>query len=111
MTMTAQDSLLDMLIDRAAARGARAGSVAGEEYLDPRFQRLRGSAYPTAEDCPSPLSGEWAGESIPELLGDLIDESEGLVGSGDDLDDASDAICDAYEAAFEKAWMQATGLG
>lgn len=35
-----------------------------------------------------PLSGEWAGESIPELLGDLL------------TDDNWDDICDAYEQGY-----------
>lgn len=45
----------------------------------------------------SPLSGEWAGESIPELLGDLFDVYED--GEHNDSD-----LCDAYEAGYEKAF-------
>lgn len=44
----------------------------------------------------TPLSGEWAGESIPELVGDLI---------GDD-DDMHDAICDHYENGYRAAFDQ-----
>ena len=44
--------------------------------------------------APSPLSGEWAGESIKELLGDLL--------TGNDEDDQ--AILEIYEAGFMDAW-------
>ena len=37
----------------------------------------------------APLSGEWAGESIPELLGDLIEN-----------DDDYEIMCDAYETGY-----------
>lgn len=42
----------------------------------------------------SPLSGEWAGESIPELLGDLLRDAEGI---------DADNVCDAYMAGFDAA--------
>ncbi len=45
----------------------------------------------------SPLSGEWAGESIPELLGDLFDVYE-------DGDSNEPDLCDAYEAGYNKAF-------
>jgi hypothetical protein len=45
----------------------------------------------------SPLSGEWAGESITELLGDLISRAEEL--SGEDSEIAQD-ICDNYETGY-----------
>lgn len=41
----------------------------------------------------APLSGEWAGESIPELLGDLI------AGTADDIDD--DELTDLYTELIE----------
>jgi hypothetical protein len=44
---------------------------------------------------PACLSGEWAGESITELIGDLLDE----VSEND-----NDAICDAYEEGFAQGW-------
>ena len=48
----------------------------------------------------SPLSGEWAGESIPELLGDLYRE----VGDDGDL---LDALCDEYEKGYESTnWRE-----
>lgn len=43
----------------------------------------------------APLSGEWAGESIPELLGDLFDVYEDGESNESDL-------CDAYEAGYAK---------
>ncbi len=43
----------------------------------------------------SPLSGEWAGESVSELLGDLLDGKD---------DDATDAITEAYDTAASDAY-------
>lgn len=43
---------------------------------------------------PEPLSGEWAGESITELLGDLMD--------GDDYFD--EQVMEAYEDGFRQGW-------
>jgi len=45
----------------------------------------------------SPLSGEWAGESVPELLGDLVAD---VIRFGVDECDAFDAVCDAYESGY-----------
>lgn len=45
----------------------------------------------------APLSGEWAGESVRELLGDLID---GLVSIGWGEDDACADVCDAFEQGY-----------
>lgn len=45
----------------------------------------------------SPLSGEWAGESVRELLGDLIDS---LARLGVNESDAYDIVCDAYESGY-----------
>jgi hypothetical protein len=39
----------------------------------------------------SPLSGEWSGESVRELLGDILD----AVG-----DEYADDVCDAYETGY-----------
>jgi hypothetical protein len=44
---------------------------------------------------PDPLSGEWAGESVAELLGDLID----ALGEDYELD-----VCEAYEAGYAGVW-------
>lgn len=43
----------------------------------------------------SPLSGEWAGESIPELLGDLLPDGY-----------QDEEIVDAYEEAALEAYQQ-----
>jgi len=51
----------------------------------------------------SPFSGEWAGESVPELLGDLIAgvmRGEGLP-SGWEEWDVTDALCDAFVQGYE----------
>lgn len=42
-----------------------------------------------------PLSGQWAGESVRELLGDLID----AVG-----DEYESDVCDAYETGYAGVW-------
>lgn len=48
----------------------------------------------------SPLSGEWAGESIPELLGDLWRE----VGDDGDL---LQELCEEYEKGYESQnWQE-----
>jgi hypothetical protein len=61
---------------------------------------------------PTPLSGEWAGESIPEILGDLIKQatmiSAEMKGLGEDGMDNVDGdpyeawqdICDNYETGY-----------
>jgi hypothetical protein len=47
---------------------------------------------------PTPLSGEWAGESIPEILGDLISDAEKLIGEYDS--GVWQDICDNYETGY-----------
>jgi hypothetical protein len=47
----------------------------------------------------APLSGEWAGESIPELLGDLFDEDFGNF----------DEVCERYEEGYNKAFSSDMG--
>lgn len=44
--------------------------------------------------APYPLSGEWAGESITELLGDLLTGNE----------DSDLEVMDYYEVGFVNAW-------
>ena len=44
----------------------------------------------------APLSGEWAGESISELLGDLIDDAETA--------DLIDTVCIHYENGYMAAF-------
>lgn len=51
-------------------------------------------------DCanPSPLSGEWAGESVLDLVGDLIRMNGG--------EDAWDEVCEAYEVGYFDRWAE-----
>lgn len=50
------------------------------------------------EYCPrDPLSGEWAGESSTELIGDLLDCA------GNDHEEC-DAIAEAYEQGYREGW-------
>jgi hypothetical protein len=43
----------------------------------------------------SPLSGEWAGESIPELLGDLLASNDEFL---------FDEVCERYEYGHYIGW-------
>ena len=47
---------------------------------------------------PTPLSGEWAGESPNEILGDLIANAEKLIGEHDS--GVWQDICDNYETGY-----------
>lgn len=58
--------------------------LAGIEEGDPQVMDLQHS----------PLSGEWAGESIPELID----------GYNDMTPDEQDAACDAYEQGFSQGF-------
>ena len=69
-----------------------------------RRGRLRGEHDERSDSYnASPLSGEWAGESIPELLGDLwadldsIDIPEWYLGT----------LCDHYEKGYQSAFEDA----
>lgn len=69
-----------------------------ETFLD--MARKRGEDHATYDRNdgafrPDPLSGEWAGESVAELLGDLID----ALGN-----DYAGDVCDAYEAGYAGVW-------
>lgn len=48
-----------------------------------------------ATEAPEWLSGEWAGESVPELLGDLLD-----MVTEDEQEGVMDAYCDAADSVF-----------
>lgn len=71
--------------------------------------RLRGLARGIG-DCEqgyqndAPLSGEWAGESIPELLGDLIDAAERYAGDSADIGEIQSELCDSYEEGYRDAF-------
>ena len=61
--------------------------LAGIESGDPEIMDMQ----------PSPLSGEWAGESIPELIH----------GYSDMTPEAQDAACDSFEQGFSSGfWKQ-----
>lgn len=91
--------------------------------LDQQYDRLLMQAYERGRaqgwhdmmqgyENPTPLSGEWAGESIPEILGDLIKQatmiSAEMKGLGEDGMDNVDGdpyeawqdICDNYETGY-----------
>lgn len=74
----------DLLINEAGWRGILRG----------QDDRLNG--LPRNE---APLSGEWAGESITELLGDLIAQME-----GEDEGDFVNDLCDSYERCYNHAY-------
>jgi hypothetical protein len=84
---------------RAHARGAEAG-------------RRAALTHPHPDDALAPawLSGEWAGESVRELVGDLIDvvasryALDGLAQDGADAE-AWAAICEAYEQGADTAFV------
>lgn len=60
--------------------------------------RIMPDAWPRV----SPLSGEWAGESVPELLGDLVDAVTGGENMESDWDecDVIDALCETFEHGY-----------
>lgn len=74
------------------------------KYLDAMCEAYeRGKARGTHDKSegthnPEPLSGEWAGESMQELLGDLADKI-----SVDHPDNFSD-LCEAYEDGYEDGY-------
>ena len=74
----------DLLINEAGWRGILRG----------QDDRLNGMPRNDA-----PLSGEWAGESIMELLGDLIAQME-----GEDEGDFVNDLCDSYERCYNHAY-------
>ena len=55
---------------------------------------------------PNPLSGEWAGESMMEILGDLIDSWDGVSDSDMDIDEYAilNDACDAYESGYDSVF-------
>ena len=87
-------------ITEATKRGAKMGEAAG------MANARRMACEDRDELAPDWLSGEWAGESIPELLGDLLVAVEDR--APDDEDAASDrayaAICEAFEIAADRAF-------
>lgn len=61
-------------------------------------------------DCynEAPLSGEWAGESIEELLGDLMRRADRMMMDypPDDFYEVYNEICDSYEQGYESAHIE-----
>jgi hypothetical protein len=91
-------------LDRAGHRGRIAGKADADNYIDATPVALR-----SRNDCPSPLSGEWAGESIKELLGDLFGERPAIRAGNDEVlnayDDLQYRIENAYENAYTESWF------
>lgn len=65
--------------------------------------RVRLTVVPDDTDPPSPLSGEWAGESIPELFHDAGVDVNTLD------DDTYHEACDLYVENYEAAWYLTIG--
>lgn len=105
------------LIGKADSRGEKAGRNAASWVWDDGRSRRRPSDYaewlrkyrdgdPRATDFinePAWLSGEHAGESIQELLGDLIEE--GYAAGGDESFERE--LLDSYEAFASDAFWNA----
>lgn len=92
-------------IQLATDAGTERGTAAGSWVLDGNSSIVSARGIRKGYDdgdpaimdlCPSPLSGEWAGESIPELS----------VEYGIDLEDSD--IADAFETAFADAFWAET---
>jgi hypothetical protein len=64
------------------------------------YARGENDALTLAEKDHSPLSGEWAGESMTELLGDLIALAEN--------DEHADEVCLAYERGYSAGYDHRT---
>ena len=72
------------------------GNTTTETYQ--AFLRLYHSCELPDEYCPrNVLSGEWAGESITELIGDLLESA------GTDTHE-NDAITEEYEQGYRDGW-------
>jgi hypothetical protein len=82
MSMTELDQKYETILIEAYERGKQQGW----------HDKLQGYENPT------PLSGEWAGESPNEILGDLIANAEELI-AGYDSGVWQD-ICDNYETGY-----------
>ena len=83
---------MDMASAMREAR--RRGAERGEADMDEGYYN------------PAPLSGEWAGESIDELLGDLRDSvvnEEGHWPTGEIAGEITDELCDAYQEGYNEA--------
>lgn len=111
---------LEEIIEEAEERGKDAGRSAASHFWDfgrmrdRDFNRLRlqwqadpNEVIQRAQDNdgePGWLSGEWAGESITELLGDLIEEADDVDAEDDILNAYADAASDEY---WSEVWREA----
>lgn len=101
---------LECAIAEATARGSRAGKSAASWCFDGNttdatyrdVARMLEDGDPMLDSriaAPDWLSGEFAGESIPELLGDLLPEDEDE-DDGEQSNEIYDAYCNAADEAF-----------
>lgn len=99
-------------IAEATRRGKKAGKNAGSWVIDGNTTDATKARIAQGVDdgdpavlCdePSWLSGEMAGESIQELLGDLLWDLSDLSGKWTDTSDARYAKNDEIEGAYENA--------
>lgn len=85
---------------RARASWVWDGNTTDETYMT--FLHLYNEGdLPDDYLCPDPLSGEWAGESILEILGDTFPQ---LREDDADVDYWHGDIPDAYEDGFREGW-------
>lgn len=99
----------EQAVKAAEKRGYEAGTSAGGWVLDGNSKEadarwvMEGydNGDPEVMDLqPAPLSGEWGGESINELLGDLTEGRR---------DNTKQNIMDAYEEGFQRGfWDEVT---
>lgn len=99
-------------ISKARKRGTIAGRNAASWVFDgntsdqtrQKVAQMIADGDPELYDvvrCPEWLSGEWAGESVSELLGDILPENE----------DKADEVCDSYcETADSTFWLEVERL-
>ena len=100
---------LECAIAEATSRGSRAGKSAASWCFDGnttqttyrRMAQMIEDGDPALDNhitTPEWLSGQWAGESIPELLGDILPEEEDE--DGEQHNEIYDAYCNAADEAF-----------
>lgn len=104
MTWNPECVITEHELQIAAAEGNQAGGDAASWVFDGNttvetaqawLQGIEDGDPVYMDQIPSPLSGEWAGESIPELSTRF----------GIDL--SNDKIADAFESAYTSGWLDA----
>lgn len=102
---------IDELIEEARERGRDAGETAAtwvsadSEEGARRLLQLMRDGDPLIDSyiqAPRWLSGEWAGESVDDILGDLLEELH----EEPDGEDAEDDLLNAYEEAANTAFWE-----